>query len=76
MMMPGGGTFNLLPGQVTDDSEMAMHMLQGLLNYDPKVSLDAQTPKLLLSIAREYVKWIENIPFDIGITTRTALIQL
>ena len=45
-MMPGGGTSNLLPGQVTDDDfEMAMHMLQALLNYDPKISLDAELIK-------------------------------
>lgn len=55
---------------------MALHMLQGLLNYDPKISLEAQIPKLLVSIAREYVQWITNIPFDIGFTTRAALVQL
>jgi ADP-ribosyl-[dinitrogen reductase] hydrolase len=35
MEMPGGGPFQLMAGQVTDDSEMAMHMLKGLLCYDP-----------------------------------------
>lgn len=76
MQMPGGGTFQLLPGQVTDDSEMALHMLQALVNYDPKVSIETQLPKLTLSIAKQYVQWLQNIPFDIGITTRSALAQL
>lgn len=30
MEMPGGGIFKLQPGQLTDDSEMALHMLAGL----------------------------------------------
>jgi ADP-ribosylglycohydrolase len=34
MEMPGGGPFKLMPGQVTDDSEMALHMLRGLMCYD------------------------------------------
>ena len=40
MEMPGGGTFEFLkPGQFTDDSEMASHMLSGLMTYDPSKSL-------------------------------------
>ncbi len=31
MKMPGGGTFNLHAGQVTDDSEMAISMIHGFL---------------------------------------------
>lgn len=27
MEMPGGGVFNLKAGQITDDSEMALHLL-------------------------------------------------
>jgi hypothetical protein len=34
MEMTGGGPFKLIAGQVTDDSEMAMHMLKGLMCYD------------------------------------------
>jgi ADP-ribosylglycohydrolase len=35
MTLPGGGPFRLLPGQVTDDSEMAMCILHGLVPEDP-----------------------------------------
>ena len=31
MQMNGGGIFNVGPGQVTDDSEMAMSLLHGIL---------------------------------------------
>lgn len=32
MQMPGGGTFGtILPGQYTDDNELAYHLLKGLL---------------------------------------------
>lgn len=40
MGMPGGGPFFLRPGQITDDSEMALHMLSALLEYDPDLSLE------------------------------------
>ena len=33
MFMHGGGTFQIKAGQLTDDSEMALHMLAGLCNY-------------------------------------------
>lgn len=32
--MPGGGPFGVHPGQVTDDSEMALHLLKALLTYN------------------------------------------
>ncbi len=31
MTMPGGGPFELGPGQITDDSEMAMCLMWGLI---------------------------------------------
>ena len=34
MTMPGGGTFDTVAGQVTDDSEMALHLLEALKAYD------------------------------------------
>jgi ADP-ribosylglycohydrolase len=39
MGMPGKGTFAILPGQVTDDSELALHMGYGLISYDPEKRL-------------------------------------
>ena len=35
MQMPGGGTFGtILPGQYTDDNELAYHLLKGLLEFN------------------------------------------
>ena len=31
MRMPGGGPFRLAPGQITDDSELAMCLMWGLI---------------------------------------------
>lgn len=50
--MPGKGTFEFLkPGQFTDDSEMASHMLSGLTAYDPSTSLYKQEKRIVINIA-------------------------
>ena len=67
--MPGGGTFDTYPGQVTDDSEMALHLLESLLQYDPEVPMDESIDKISLEIAAQYIKWVDSNPFDIGNTT-------
>ena len=66
MQWPGGGPFNLAPGQITDDSEMAMCSLWAIV--ESKDELDA--PNVL---AKRYGDWYRSHPFDIGITTRKAL---
>ena len=63
-----GGIFGNGPGQVTDDSELAMCLLHGLHDSLPNYSAN--------SIATHYRTWIESNPFDIGNTTRAALGQL
>ena len=39
MAMPGGGMHKVAPGQVTDDSEMAMCLLHGLIGGKGKLNL-------------------------------------
>ena len=39
MDMPGGGCFNVSPGQVTDDSELAMCLMRGLLAGEGKLDI-------------------------------------
>lgn len=46
--------------QITDDSEMAMCLLQGLLESD------ASGPLPLDAIASWYICWLHSPPFDIG----------
>ena len=65
MNMGGGGAMKITPGQITDDGELSLCVLQGLCNctdgYDPN------------KICVEYGRWINSSPFDIGATTRNAL---
>ena len=58
----GGGPFNVLPGQVTDDSELALSLARALAAHG--ADFDA--------IARSYVEWCWSDPFDIGGTTLNA----
>lgn len=61
--LEGGGVLQVAPGQITDDSEMAMCLGYALnRNY-----LD------LNEIIKQYRKWIASPPFDIGQTTQIAL---
>lgn len=52
------------PGQITDDSEMAMCLLQGLRDSR---TLDLDNIQAFLG------QWFQSKPFDIGITTKKAL---
>lgn len=60
----GVSVWQTLPGQLTDDSEMAL-MLAGSIaergSYDPSQALVA------------YQFWLKSEPFDIGMTTRRGL---
>ena len=59
-----GGTFDLLAGQPTDDSEMALALALALAergDYDQNVVRNA------------YISWFDSGPFDCGITIRNAL---
>jgi ADP-ribosyl-[dinitrogen reductase] hydrolase len=62
---PGGGNWNVKPGQITDDSEMAISLMRGII--------EGELPIDQYSIAKKYVFWYKSEPVDIGITTRTAL---
>lgn len=59
----GGGPFRVLPGQVTDDTELALALARSLVRrggYDPDEVADA------------YQDWYRSDPFDIGNTTTQA----
>lgn len=69
MKMPGGGPWACGAGQVTDDSELAMSLLQAIVNSN------AGSKGVLRkdAIAVMYGAWIKSPPFDIGLATRNAL---
>ena len=64
MTMPGGGTWAVAPGQITDDGELTMSLLSALA-AEP----DAPTERA----ARHYARWALSDPFDIGATTAASL---
>ena len=64
LTLPGGGTWRVAPGQITDDGELTMSLLNALLE-------SPETPRA--AAARHYARWASSDPFDIGITTRRSL---
>ena len=64
LAMCGGGVWSTAPGQITDDSELALCQLRAL-SGSATFSLEA--------IASRYADWYRSPPFDIGNTTSSAL---
>lgn len=58
----GGGPFSCRPGQVTDDSELAIALARTLVEYGADFD----------RIAQAYVAWCHSDPIDIGGTTLNA----
>ena len=65
MSMNGAWHGKLVPGQVTDDSEMAMCLMRGLNEGEEKMDLKP--------ICKYYGLWRHNKPLGIGRTTRECL---
>jgi ADP-ribosylglycohydrolase len=63
--LPGGGVFDLAPGQFTDDGEMTMALLGAI-----DKGKGAYRQELA---AHAYCEWEQSNPFDIGLATRAAL---
>ena len=64
LTLPGGGCWELAPGQVTDDGELTLCLAAALAD-NSSFSLEA--------IARNYARWVDSEPFDIGMTTARTL---
>ena len=63
MSMPGGGVWNVAPGQITDDGELTMCLLTALAAGDGARRRAAE----------RYAAWVASDPFDIGATTAASL---
>jgi hypothetical protein len=62
-----GGIWNLIAGQSTDDSEMALALARTLVSegaFDPA------------TVGQDYVRWARSGPFDMGGTTRAGITAL
>ena len=66
LRMPGGGTWSVAPGQITDDGELTMSLLQALV--EAKDTRDGTE-----AAARRYAAGVASRPFDIGSTTAASL---
>lgn len=64
LRMEGGGTWDVAPGQVTDDGELTMSLLQALAERP-------DAPRL--AAGKRYAAWVASRPFDIGATTMRSL---
>lgn len=65
-----GDKSNGIPeGQYTDDTEMELCLLRGLLKGRDELEFPVEF------IAQEYIRWHKSKPFDIGMTTRYALLE-
>lgn len=60
----GGGPFSAKPGQISDDSEMALCLLRSLSEYGYYNQAD---------VAQKYIHWYNSEPIDIGKTIGRAL---
>ena len=61
-----GGVFNLLPGQPTDDGEMAITLARSII-FMQRFDYN--------HVYNSYIDWAESDPFDIGTTISNALNQ-
>ena len=66
LSFPGGGWMRVKKGQITDDSEMALWLMRGILRSE-----DGDLNQEYL--AEEYLRWYKSHPFDIGATTSHAM---
>lgn len=66
-LLTDGGTWNLIAGQPTDDSEMALALARALVSKGGFAS-DA--------VGQAYVRWARSGPFDMGGTTRAGITAL
>ncbi|WAD28719.1 ADP-ribosylglycohydrolase family protein [Pseudomonadaceae bacterium T75] len=64
LQIEDGGVWGILAGQPTDDGELALALARSLVQtgrYDAELAATA------------YVQWVKSEPFDVGQTTRQAL---
>lgn len=60
----GGGWLRLAPGQVTDDTEMSLHLGQAILESGGWN---------LAAVADSFVAWLKSRPVDVGATCRRGI---
>jgi ADP-ribosyl-[dinitrogen reductase] hydrolase len=76
-LLQGGGRLDVGPGQITDDSEMAMCLLHSLTSQEKEnmktLKVGIKSILDLNEVQKYFGMWYKSDPFDIGFTTRSAL---
>ena len=74
LLMRGGGCHRLQPGQITDDTELALALTHALLEAATPITANAPHGGLPAScIARWYGRWMKSPPFDVGNTCAASM---
>ncbi len=68
MLLTRGGTFNLAPGQVTDDGELTLQVFRAMYDY----YYDTTDKSLDEFLYERFTEWYKSKPFDVGRTTFLA----
>jgi len=65
--MVGGGTWGQKPGTVSDDTEMALAVAEGIINkpYNP-----------VPAVGEKFIEWYKTNPFDIGVCCANVIRQM
>ncbi len=63
--MSASAVWKTMPGQPTDDSELAIELALALIESKPRFDID--------HVARHYMRWMQSRPFDAGWTISQAL---
>lgn len=69
MRMPGGGEWNVGPGQITDDGELTLALWETLKRWPSLTGIP------VTNMIRAYAEWLKSRPFDVGGTCRYAFAQ-
>ena len=62
--MVGGGWLSVVPGEVTDDTQMTLAVAEGIIE-NPENPIPA--------VGRRFIDWHDSAPKDIGNTCRDAI---
>ncbi len=63
----GGGWLNLKPGEVTDDTQMMLCVMDALMKFPDDID------RFKCECANDFVSWLETKPKDVGNTCRVGI---
>ena len=67
-MMNGGGTYNIGPGQGTDQTEIMLSTCYGLIDGGNSYNAD--------HMAKRYLRWLESKPFNVSAIFILSLVEI